>query len=289
MSSRVAVLGYASMDYAMECGEFRAGSGTTLVQRRLSDPWPGIGGIAHAARGLAAAGHQVHAITWVGSDEPGKEYIDRLAAHHVDVTGVSADGARTPSCYLFYGPDGETVVVYDPGDRPAASLTEKQREIVAECDWVCLMVGPRPANRELLDLLREDQHLAWAVKGDADAYTPGVVHDILARASVVSFSARERVFLDRIVAPRTLRERTRPDALLAETYGPAAVRIWRGDRDYMVPVTEVCAVDTTGAGDMFFAGMVATLLDHPDEARKAAERGVEAATGLLLERLPGND
>jgi len=56
----------------------------------------------------------------------------------------------------------------------------------------------------------------------------------------------------------------------------------------MIPVTEVCAVDTTGAGDMFFAGMVASLLDHPDKARKAAKRGVEAATGLLLERLPVN-
>jgi ribokinase len=276
------------MDYAMECDEFRAGAGTTLIKRRLSDPWPGIGGIAHAARGLASAGHQVHAITWVGSDEPGKEYVDRLAAHGVDVSGVSADSARTPSCYLFYGPDGETVVVYDPGDRPAASLTEKQREIVAECDWVCLMVGPRPANRDLLDLLREDQHLAWAVKGDAEAYTPAVVHRILSRASVVSFSARERVFLDHIVAPRTLRERTGPDVLLAETYGPAGVHIWRGDTDYMVPVTRVDAVDTTGAGDVFFAGMVATLLEHPDEARLAAERGVEAATGLLLARLPGN-
>jgi sugar/nucleoside kinase (ribokinase family) len=286
VSSRVAVLGYASMDYAMECDEFRAAAGTTLIKRRLSDPWPGIGGIAHAARGLAAAGHEVHAITWVGSDEPGKEYIDRLATHGVDVSGVSADSARTPLCYLFYGPDGETVVVYDPGDRPAAGLTGKQREIVAECDWVCLMVGPRPANRDLLDLLREDQHLAWAVKGDADAYTPAVAHRILSCARVVSFSARERVFLDRIVAPRTLHERTRPDALLAETYGPAGVRIWRGDTNYMVPVTEVSAVDTTGAGDMFFAGMVATLMEQPDDVRRAAERGVEAATGLLLERLP---
>jgi hypothetical protein len=34
--------------------------------------------------------------------------------------------------------------------------------------------------------------------------------------------------------------------------------------------------------------MVASLLQHPDDARQAAERGVEAATGLLLERLPTN-
>src|SRR5262245_11321451 len=154
------------MDYSMECDEFRAAAGTTLIKRRLSDPWPGIGGIAHAARGLAAAGHEVHAITWVGDDEPGKEYMDRLNAYGVNISGISTDSIRTPSCYLFYGPDGETVVVYDPGDRQAGNLTERQRELVASCDWVCLMVGPRSANIEVLDMLRDDQHLAWGVKGD---------------------------------------------------------------------------------------------------------------------------
>ncbi|ONI79135.1 hypothetical protein ALI144C_25150 [Actinosynnema sp. ALI-1.44] len=288
MSRKVAVVGYASMDHSMECDEFRAAAGTTLIKRRLSDPWPGIGGIAHTARGLAAAGHEVHAITWVGDDEPGKEYIDRLNAYGVNISGISTDSVRTPSCYLFYGPDGETVVVYDPGDRAAGNLTEQQREIVKDCDWVCLMVGPRPANLEVLDLLTDNQQLAWGVKGDPDAYSPGVVHRILARSSVVSFSARERVFLDRIVAPRTLLERTRPNALLAETHGPAGVRIWRGDVHDMVPCTEIDAVDTTGAGDMFFAGMVASLLERPDETRQAAERGVEAATAMLLERLPVN-
>jgi sugar/nucleoside kinase (ribokinase family) len=286
VNTRVAIVGYASMDHSMECDEFRAASGTTLIRRRLSDPWPGIGGMAHAARGLAAAGHEVHAVTWVGTDEPGKEYIDRLSSFGVNVSGVSTDSSRTPSCYLFYGPDGETVVVYDAGDRTHGTLTETQREIVAECDWVCLMVGPRPATLEVLDLLSDNQHLGWGVKGDPDAYSPGVVHRILSRASVVSFSARERVFLDRVVAPRTLLERTRPDALLAETHGPAGVRIWRGDFHDMVPCTEIDAVDTTGAGDMFFAGAVASLIVAPDATRLAAERGVEAATSLLLERMP---
>ncbi|GAB3876036.1 hypothetical protein GCM10029964_021820 [Kibdelosporangium lantanae] len=56
----------------------------------------------------------------------------------------------------------------------------------------------------------------------------------------------------------------------------------------MVPCTEIDAVDTTGAGDMFFAGMTSSIMERPDEPRLAAEKGVEAATGLLLERLPAS-
>jgi sugar/nucleoside kinase (ribokinase family) len=285
VSSRVAVVGYASTDYSMECDEFRGAAGTTLVRRRISDPWPGIGGIAHAARGLTAAGHDVHAITWVGADGPGREYVDRLSSYGVNASGVSTDSARTPSCYLFYGPDGGTVVVYDPGDHNGRSLTRRQREILADCDWICLLVGPRPATLEVLDLLDDHQQLAWGVKADPGTYTPDVVHRILPRAGVISFSARERAFLDGVVAPRTLRERAGPDTLLCETHGPAGVRIWCGDLHETVPCTEIDAIDTTGAGDTFLAGTVASLIELPSATRLAAERGVEAATGLLRERM----
>jgi sugar/nucleoside kinase (ribokinase family) len=285
VSSTVAVVGYASTDYSMECDEFRGAAGTTLVRRRLSDPWPGIGGIAHAARGLTAAGHDVHAITWVGTDEPGAEYVDRLSSYGVNATGVSTDGARTPSCYIFYGPEGGTVVVYDPGDRSDDSLTRRQREILADCDWICLLVGPRPATLEVLDLLDDQQQLAWGVKADPSTYSPDVVHRILSRAGVISFSAGERVFLDGVVAPRTLRERTGPDTLLCETHGPAGVRIWRGDLQETVSCTAIDAIDTTGAGDTFLAGTVASLIEQPTATRLAAERGVAAATDLLRERM----
>jgi ribokinase len=266
----------------MECDAFRGAAGTTLVRRRLSDPWPSAGGIAHAARALAAAGQDVHAVTWVGTDGPGEQYVERLSSHGVHTAGISTDGARTPSCYLFYGPDGETVVVYDPSGRSESSLTGRQREIVAGCDWICLLAGPRPATLEVLDLLEDHQQLAWAVKADPNAYPPDVVHRILARAGVISFSAGERAFLDGPAA--SLRGHTRPDALLCETHGPAGVRFWRGVLHDAVPGEEIDAVDTTGAGDTFLAATVASLVERPAATRAAVERGVEAATGLLRER-----
>jgi hypothetical protein len=88
----------------------------------------------------------VHAVTWVGADEPDREYIDRLSSLGVNVAGVSTDIARTPSCYLFYGPLGETVVAYDPGDRTDGTLGAAAKD----CRWLRLRAhyanapGPTP-------------------------------------------------------------------------------------------------------------------------------------------------
>lgn len=284
MRKRIAVVGYASVDHAMETDEFRAASGTTLIQHRLSDPWPDVGGIAYTARGLAEAGHEVFGVTWIGSDAAGRKYTERLSTYGVDTSGVALDGERTPSCYLFYGPDGETVVVYDPGDRMPDALTPAQRELVESCDWVCMMVAPRKINREVLDLLRDDQQLAWGVKGDPDAYSTGVVQKILKRARVVSFSSRERIFLDRMIAPRSLRDRTSAGTLLAQTHGADGAEVWQDDFTTRVPCTPIDAVDTTGAGDMFFAAAVASVIERPDDPKRAAEQGIAAATAMLLAR-----
>lgn len=278
---RVAVIGYASVDHAMETDTFLAATGTTLVRRRLSHPWPHLGGITYAAEGLTKAGHEVRAITWVGQDAFGAAYTERLAAWGVDVSGVDGTGSRTPSNYLFYAPDEQVVTVYDPGEPVPMALTEEQRAVLADSDWVCLLVGPRPVTVEVLDLLRADQHLAWTVKDDPDAYPGGLVHRLLSRASVLTFSSRERLFLEKAVAPRPLRDRTRQEALRAETQGSAGAQFWHNGSSGVVGTTAVDAVDTTGAGDVFFAAAVASMIAEPSEPRRATEAGVAAATALL--------
>jgi ribokinase len=289
LSVRVAILGYASLDHAMATGPFQGPAGTTLIHRRLSNPWPGIGGIAYAARGIAAARLAARAITWVGQDSEGEKYRDALASYGVDVTGVEVKGERTPSSYLFYGADGETVCVYDPGDQVVDGLTEAQRDIARGSDWICLLVGPRGATVDVLDQLSDRQRLAWAVKGDPDAYPPDLVRRILARASVVSFSASERRFLERAVAPTPLAACVAPGALLLETRGSRGVWFWQDGLTAAVDAHPVDAADTTGAGDTFFAAVVASVIEQPDQPRLAAEQGVAAAAALLRGRTAHNE
>lgn len=282
---RVTVVGYASLDRAMAVTTVPGPAGTSLVRRRLSDPWPAPGGIAHLAVEVARAGLDAQAVTWVGGDAGGEGYTAELARRGVGVRGIAVTGARTPTCYLFYSHDGGTVCVYDPGDGRPGGLGAAQREILAGSAWVCLMVSPRAAVLDVLDGLPPAARLAWTVKADPDAFPPEVVRRVLARAAVVTFAAgEERAFLDRAVAPDPLPAAV-PGALLVETDGGAAVRYWSGGAGRTRAIEPVAAAgaDPTGAGDTFCGGLVASLAAQPD-VDTAVGAAIAAAARLLRER-----
>lgn len=284
----VAVVGYASLDRAMALSAPPGPSGTALVRRRLSRPWPAPGGLAHLSIAMAEAGVRTEAISWVGHDADGERYRAELRRRGVGVDGIVAGGTRSPSTYLFYGPDGSTTCVYDPGDHEPGGLTPRQRRALGASAWVCLMVSPRAAVLDVLDVLDaapERARLAWTVKADPDAFPPEVVRRILARASVVTFNTAERDFVARAVAPRPLTEAA-PDAVLVETGGAGASVRFRAGRGAgpvagtrrVVPVD---VADTTGAGDVLCGGLVAHLFHAPTDVAGAVDAGIAAAARLL--------
>lgn len=279
----VAVIGYASLDHAMAVGSFLGTSGTTLVRRRLSEPWPDHGGFAHVTRELTRRGLAAEAISWLGPDAAGRGYLDRLRQERVGTDGVVVAGTRTPSTYLLYPQDGGTICVYDPGDCTQPTLSDGQRAVLGRCDWLVVTVGPREATRLALDALPAAARLAWTVKPDPDAFPPELVLRLLARASVVTFGAGEAEFLSAATggAPP---HGCRGDALVVQTGGARQVRFWSGGAKGERSVPEIPGVDTTGAGDTFVAGLVAALADGAGPA-EAVDTAAGAATELLLRRL----
>ncbi|MEN1975994.1 carbohydrate kinase family protein [Cellulomonas olei] len=286
----VAVLGYASLDHAMQLAAFHGPDATSVVTGRLSDEWPRPGGIAHHVRALRAAGaDEVLPVSWVGPDAGGDAWTAALVAAGAATAGVRVCGTRTPSSYLMYAGDGGAVCVFDPADchGDAGALTPAQQDAVRSAGWCLLAVAPQQATRDALALLPDGARLVWAVKHDAQAYPPDLVEALLARADVVSLSAGERPFLDR--PGRTLEERVRPGTLVVETRGAAGVHARLGGEADDVPVTPVTAVDTTGAGDTFVGTLVAGLLALPARlslatARPALVAAAAAATDLIASR-----
>jgi ribokinase len=281
---RAVAVGYASLDHAMQIGEFHGAQATTLVRRRLSDPWPGFGGVAHIARALRASGLDTETVSWVGDGTDGSAWIENLRASGVGSAGVAVRGAVTPAAYLLYPPGGDTICIYDPGDCHLDELTDAQRQLVEQADWCCLGVAPAPITADVLQVIPPTTRVAWAVKNDPDAFPPSLVRALLARADVVSFSAAEIGFLTDAVGTNRLAEVCRPGCLLTETRGAQGVRFQIDGREVAVPATPVPEADTTGAGDTFIAGLIGALAARPDDPSAAVTAAVAAVTRLLAQR-----
>jgi ribokinase len=289
--TRVVVVGYASLDHAMQLGTFHGPDATSIVTGRLSEEWPRPGGIAHHVRALHASGARadVQPVSWVGPDAGGAGWVRALTDAGAGSAGVRACGTRTPSSYLMYTGDGGAVCVFDPADchHGDGALTAAQRDVVRTADWCVLAVAPQRATRDVLALLPAHARVVWAVKHDAAAYPPDLVAELLGRADVVSLSAGERGFLDLPGVP--VHDRVRPGALVVETRGAAGVHARLGTAELVVAVRPVDAVDTTGAGDTFVATLVAGLLDAPAPLTPAAAgpalaAAAAAATDLIASR-----
>lgn len=285
MSARIAVIGYASLDWAMATGPFYGTSHTTLVRSRLSDPWPGHGGAAFFARALAASGAHAEVITWVGPDRDGNAYVDGLHAAGVGVHGILVSGSQSPATYLFYPEDGGTVCIFDGGDCHQDGLSSAQQAVLSDVDWVIVAVAPRSSVEAALDSLADSTQVAWVVKPDPDAVPPALVKRLLDRAAVVTFGADERSFLSDAVGE--LGGRTRPGQLLVETRGSAGLWYSVDGRSGVVPAEVVSDVDTTGAGDTLVAALVAALaVDAPPEAALESAAAVTAEF-LMARSRPG--
>jgi len=74
----------------------------------------------------------------------------------------------------------------------------------------------------------------------------------------------------------------RGSGLVMITLGPGGLVAGWGENLLRVPVFEVDSVDPTGAGDAFCAGVIDSLIDHPDLLNDIQGLSVEDAKTLLL-------
>lgn len=282
MAVEVAVLGYASADRAVAVPALPASESTAIVRRRLSRPWPRLGGCGpQIARRLALEGVAAACVSWVAADEPGGRLRADLREAGVDIGGVALAGTRTAESFIAYADDGGSVCFFDPGDGRPTGLDAAQRDAVAAAATVCLTVAPREATRDALACVAPGARVVWSVKADADAYPPELVAALLARADVVALSRGEVAFLER-QAPGL---QPAPHTLVIETRGTAGVRFTHRGEDAVAPVDAVPAADTTGAGDALVAGVVAHLIRRPEDTAGAVRAGVRSSRALLAGRV----
>ena len=252
-------------------------SGVTLVEAPAFKKAAG-GAPANVAVGAARLGYRAGFLGQVGEDVFGHFLADTLAQSGVDVAGLRfTPEARTALAFVSLRADGERSFMFYR--HPSADMLWRPENVDAayaasarifHYGSISLIGEPsRSATFAALDharragaLISYDPNLRLALWPSADAARAGMLAG-WQHADLAKVSEEELEFLtgesDEIRAVRKLwHDRLK---LLTVTRGAAGSAYFTADASGEVPGFQVSAVDTTGAGDGFLAGLLAGLLD----------------------------
>jgi ribokinase len=220
-------------------------------------------------------------ISWIGDDAPGQTYLSQLTKRGISVAGMAeVPRARTPIAILAYDPQGDCACLYDPGLPPTIGLTEPQRQLIREADWIGVTIGPKIVTDELLLLIRDDQKLAWVVKNDPRAITPEQTAALVGRADLIFCNGRERAFLEGARSGGPVRD----NQLIIETQGRRGAVFLRNGESRFISAEPLDVTDPTGAGDTFAGGVLAAIMNGETDLDAMGAAGNASARALLLQR-----
>jgi fructokinase len=255
-------------------------SGLPLAEVETFRRAPG-GAAANVAVGLARLGAKSAFMGKVGDDVFGHLLATTLAAEGVDTGPLRFDDrARTALAFVSLKSDGERDFLFyrHPSADMLFTTNEVDRSAIAGApifhfDSISLAApGPRATALFAADAARAESKLVsfdanlrlplWAAADEArDGIRAGIE-----RASIVKLSDDELEFMTGARDPRTMRNSLWHDGLklMVLSVGKSGSILLTRDGELTVPTFEVTAVDTTGAGDGFVAGLLAGLMHDLD-------------------------
>ena len=235
------------------------------------------GAPANVAVAVRRLGYESAFLTQVGDDPFGHYLAGVLEAEKVDVSGIRYSGeARTALAFVSLRADGERSFMFYR--HPSADMLMRPEDVAMDViergqifhyGSITLIGEPsRSATlaavnhaRQAGKLISYDPNLRLALWPSAEAAREGMLAG-LDYAHIVKVSDEELEFLTggQDVTP-LWRDDTR---LIIVTHGPGGATLYTRDSRHHEPGYRVAAVDTTGAGDGFVAGVLARLLDFGD-------------------------
>lgn len=253
-TTSVAVVGFIAFDHAMGVKELpKPGSGV-LIDRRLTIPWPRLGGAgANAARAVSAQFGKADLVSRVGRDDAGARALVELGRVGIGIDGLTVDSGRTAAAWLFYDRRGNSVTFMDPGTVGQQQLLEPQRQILRRARWICIAAGPPEIARSTLDTAGQRAKILWIVKADPMCFPPSLASRLATRADVVVLNSAETTFIPI----------GKLNGSVVITDGVRPIRYRHDGRWAEERVDAAHAHDTTGAGDAFAGALAARLNAAP--------------------------
>jgi fructokinase len=244
---------------------------TTLIDAPAFKKAPG-GAPANVAVGLARLGLSSAFMGKVGDDPFGRFLADTLTRAGVDVGALRfTPEARTALAFVSLRADGDREFMFYRHPSADMLLTPEEVDARAIRDAQILHYGSismisepsRSATLRALDLAREsgilvscDPNLRLALWSDRAAARDGLLLAI-AHAQVLKISDEELRFLTGSDDPANARRELWHDRmeLMVVTLGAAGCVYFTAELEGVVAGFSVDAIDATGAGDAFVAGL----------------------------------
>lgn len=248
------------------------------------------GSAANVAAWLADLGAPVELIARVGADAPGDSAVERLEAAGVALSIQRDTDRATGRCVVIVTPDGERTMFPDPGANahlaPVDTRTWRTGEHLHASGYSLLREGSRAA---ILGALERARASGLTVSVDASSEAP--LRDLGPETFLGWLEEGDLLFANAAEA-QALTGGTSPEEAVAALVerglvavvkrGSAGALAGAGNARWSVPAAPADARDTTGAGDAFAAGFLASWTRDRDveEALRLATRLAARAVTL---------
>ncbi len=275
---RVVTAGHVNWDVTLRVDSLPDPDGEARI---TSQQRSGGGSAANVSVALSRMGITAGLVGSVGTDEHGLLVRRELAAAGVDCTHViEVTGVETTTKYLIVDEHGEVMVLGNEGANEAVTPADMDDDYVQRADHLHL-TSQRPDSAAKLARIATEA-------GVTVSFDPGRrlgerdFSRALAYSDIVFLNDREaKTLLDEDLEHPSSELHGR---VVVIKQGSNGARVDTTAGAYTHPGFGVESVDTTGAGDAFAAGFIATLLDSADY-----EQALEFANacGALASMAPG--
>jgi sugar/nucleoside kinase (ribokinase family) len=245
------------------------------------------GNVCNTGVAMAKLGMKVAAAGLVGEDVLGKAVVERLVEMGLDTSAVfTRREGQTSATVVAVEPGGERCFFHTPGVTPLLDAAAFRRcfPIFKQCEWVQIgYFGLLPTlTPDLPKLLAEFRAAAPNTRLALDTVNPPAAADllwpILPHVDLFAPSRTEAQALTGEADPTKMaavfRRHMPADSFVAIKLDAQGCFIQAAGKSQTVPAYPIKLVDTTGAGDTWFGGLLTGLIRNmpAEQAAKLANR-----------------
>lgn len=252
------------------------------------------GNVCNTGVAMAKLGMKVAAAGVVGKDVLGNAMIERMAQSGIDIACVFADSRQqTSSTVVAVEPGGERCFFHVPGATTLLNADAFRRCIPTFAKCAIVQVGyfgllPNLTN-ELPGCLAELRRAAPKVKIAFDTVNPPAAAEllwpILPHVDIFCPSRTEAAALSGETEPTKMAAAFRkcmpPGSLVGIKLDADGCYLEDGQAEVFAPAYKIDVVDTTGAGDVWFGGLL-TALRRKMTLERAAQLANRAAADCCM-------